>query len=193
MKRTDMKISLARIYYPVEVLGPGSRVGIWVNGCPRGCPGCISPELQTYDERKEITVGEILQMLERISGPVEGFTISGGEPFFRPEALAALVESLSVINDDILIFTGYTIEELKTKNNKAVDSVLRVCAALVDGPYVKPLNDGNGLRGSSNQRCWVFKYPEKYKGIEVSARKLQTVVYGNSVLTIGIPQGELHQ
>lgn len=32
-------ISLARVYYPVKVLGPGSRVGIWLNGCHRKWPG----------------------------------------------------------------------------------------------------------------------------------------------------------
>lgn len=191
MKQMDIKISLARMYYPVKVLGPGSRVGIWMNGCNRGCNGCISPELQVYDKSKEVSVDEIMRMIERVDGPIDGFTISGGEPFFRPEALNALVGAAATVCDDILIFSGYTIKELKAQGEKAIDSVLDTCAALIDGPYVKELNDNSGLRGSSNQRCWIFKYPDKYAGIEIAERRLQTIVYGKRVLTIGIPQGEM--
>ena len=186
-----MKISLGRMYYPVKTLGPGSRVGIWMNGCNRRCVGCISPELQKYDAAKEVTINELIQMIHRIEAPIDGFTISGGEPFFVPEALNAMVRSLANICDDILIFTGYTIEELRTLKSEAVDSVLNTCAALVDGPYIRELNDGKGLRGSSNQRCLIFKHHDKYEGIETSNRTLQNIMYGNIVLTIGIPQGEM--
>lgn len=34
---------IARILYPVEVLGPGKRIGIWFCGCPRRCEGCSQP------------------------------------------------------------------------------------------------------------------------------------------------------
>ena len=183
------RISLSRIYYPVTVLGPGNRVGIWMNGCDRRCPGCVSPEMQTYDAAKEISIDAITDLIGRIRAPIDGFTISGGEPFFRPAALNALVLALSRVNDDILIFTGCTLEELRERKDPAVDSALGHCAALVDGPYVARLNDCEGLRGSSNQRIHVFRYPEKYRGIETAPKKLQTVVYNGHVLTIGIPKG----
>lgn len=190
MRMKDMKISLGRMYYPVKTLGPGSRVGIWMNGCSRGCVGCISPELQTYDHSKEVSVNELMYMIKRIDASIDGFTISGGEPFFNPTALNALVQSLVSICDDILIYTGYTIEELRAQKNADVNSVLSTCAALIDGPYIKELNDNKGLRGSSNQRCFIFKYHNRYDGIETSDRTLQNIMYGNKVLTIGIPQGE---
>lgn len=191
MKTIDEKISLGRMYYPVKVLGPGNRVGIWMNGCHRKCVGCISPELQIYEASKEVTVNELMQMIQRIGAPIDGFTISGGEPFLNPIALNALVQSLVSVCDDILIFTGYTIDELRAQENETVNSVLNTCAALIDGPYIKELNDGKGLRGSSNQRCWIFKYHEKYEEVETSDRELQNILYRNKVLTIGIPQGEM--
>lgn len=191
MKTMETKISLARMYYPVKSLGPGNRVGIWMNGCGRCCTGCISPELRLYDTSKEVTVNELVQMIRSIENLIEGFTISGGEPFFKPEALNILVQSLVNISDDILIYTGYTIEELRSQNNEAINSVLNTCAALIDGPYIKELNDSMGLRGSSNQRCLIFKYHDRYKGVETTDRILQSIVYGNKVLTIGIPQGEM--
>ena len=182
------KISLSRVYYPVKVLGPGNRVGIWMNGCPRSCPGCVSPEMQEYDYSKEVSVSDLMNMIKRIQAPIDGFTISGGEPFFRPDALNELVIALATYNDDILLFSGYTLDELKKMQNDSVNSVLNTCSVLVDGPYVENLNDNRGLRGSSNQHCWVFKYSEKYDGIESMNRELQNVVYANNLLTIGIPQ-----
>lgn len=184
------KISLGRIYYPVLALGPGRRVGIWLNGCNRRCDGCISPELQMYDVTKEVAITDVMKMVSSIESPIEGFTISGGEPFYNPEALNELVLSLANISDDILIYSGYTIEELKARNDAFINSVLHTCSALIDGPYIKKLNNNIGLKGSSNQRCWIFKHFDKYKDIDSTERMLQTVVYGDKVLTIGIPQGD---
>ena len=191
MRTIEAKISLGRMYYPVKSLGPGNRVGIWMNGCRRRCAGCVSPELQMYDTKKEVTVSELMKMIQRIEAPIDGFTISGGEPFLYPSSLNALVQSLANICDDILIYTGYTIEELRMQKSEAVDSVLDICAALIDGPYIQELNDNKGLRGSSNQRCLVFKHNDRYQGIETTYRTFQNIMYGNKLLTIGIPQGEM--
>lgn len=181
------RISLARMYYPVKVLGPGIRVGIWMNGCGRNCYGCISPEMQFYDREKEVTVQDVLQMVSKIKSPIDGFTISGGEPFYNPEALNTLTCALATISDDILIFTGYTLEELREKNSEAISSILETCAAIIDGPFIKDLNERKGLRGSSNQKCWVFKHHDRYAGIMEEERSLQNILYDKGVLTIGIP------
>ena len=185
MINPDEIICLGRIYFPVKTLGPGNRVGIWMIGCDRHCEGCISPEWQIYDSSKEVSVSDIIGMIKMIPGNIDGFTISGGEPFYKPEALSLLVDELSEISDDILIFTGYTIEELKTL--EWADKILEKCAALIDGPYIKDLNDGKGLKGSSNQRCHIFRYPERYSGIESQMRMLQPVLYDNNMVSIGIP------
>lgn len=191
MKQSEAKISLARMYYPVKSLGPGNRVGIWVTGCNRRCFRCISPELLKYDSSKEVPISGIMQMVQSIEGPIDGFTISGGEPFLKPSGLNELVQAIATVNDDILIYTGYKIEQLIAKNDYDINSVLSTCAVLIDGPYIERLNDSKGLRGSSNQRCFIFKHNDKYEGIETSDRILQNIVYGNKVLTIGIPKKEM--
>ncbi len=191
MKQSEARISLARMYYPVKSLGPGNRVGIWLTGCNRRCFRCISPELQKYDSSKEVQISEIMKMIQRIEGTIDGFTISGGEPFLKPSGLNALVQAVSTVNDDILIYTGYKIEQLLAKKNDDINSVLATCSVLIDGPYIDKLNDSRGLRGSSNQRCFIFKHNDKYEGIETSDRILQNIVYGNKVLTIGIPKKEM--
>ena len=38
----EAKIAVNRLHWPVTVLGPGHRVGIWMQGCSIGCPGCVS-------------------------------------------------------------------------------------------------------------------------------------------------------
>ena len=107
-----MPLSVARIYYPVKTLGPGRRVGIWTAGCSHNCRGCISPELQSADAGQRMATSEIIALVNRVGCTPEGFTISGGEPFLQVEALCGLVEALALISDDILIYTGFLLDEL---------------------------------------------------------------------------------
>lgn len=182
------KLSIARIFYPVKTLGPGHRVGVWTTGCSRKCSGCISSELQYYDKEKELDIETIMEMICSITHPIDGFTISGGEPFCNPKALDALVQRLAEINDDILIYTGYTLNELRELSIIEIDSILNTCAALVDGPYIEELNNNCGLRGSSNQCVHIFRHHDKYVNYEKQERRIQSVVYGNGMLMIGIPR-----
>ncbi len=184
-----MELSIARIYYPVKTLGPGNRIGIWTAGCPRRCSGCISPELQRAEAGREMTAEEILRLLAAITDPVDGITISGGEPFARPEPLSRLMRALAKRWEDILIFTGYTYEQLLAQNSAEVKTVLSLCAVLIDGPYIAQRNDGIGLRGSSNQRIHVFRDPEKYAGLAHAPRQLQNILFDDKIVTIGIPRG----
>ena len=184
----EEKLSLARMYYPVTVLGPGERLGIWLCGCSRGCEGCISPELQHYDASREFSAQEIAGMIRASGLHPDGITISGGEPFYHPKALNELLKSLISLSDDIIVFTGYKLSELKGSGSEAVDEALGNIAVLIDGPYEAELNDGKGLRGSANQNIHVFKHPERYAGLETAERKLQTVYHNGRLLTIGIPE-----
>ena len=182
-----MKLSIARISYPVTTLGPGNRVGIWTTGCHRNCPGCISPELQTFDERRQLSTSEIVKMVRSVPGTVDGFTISGGEPLLRPEALKELLQELIKISDDIILFTGFTYDELLEKGDADIDSVLTLCSVLIDGPYLRDHHCEIGLRGSDNQSIRVFRHSEKYKDLDTCKRSLQVFVRDGRVITIGIP------
>lgn len=183
----NTSINLARIYYPVTTLGPGQRIAIWLAGCDRDCPECISPELKSPDSGTYVAIAEIMTHIERMGSKADGFTISGGEPFYYPKGLRALVEAVLSITNDIIIFTGYTLSELKELHNKDVDYVLDNISVLIDGPYIAKLACKRGLRGSSNQQIHVFKNSEKYTDIENWERGMQVVVNGDRVITIGIP------
>lgn len=177
--------SIGRVYFPVTTLGYGRRLGIWVQGCSRHCEGCISPELQ---EKKPwiVPIESFLAKIPRDIAP-DGLTISGGEPFEQAQAVRAVMQwFLHTFNDDILIYTGYTLEELKRQEDPDIDWILHHAAALVDGPFVQAMNDGKGMRGSSNQRLYVFRYPERYQDFESCERKLQCVQERDRLLLIGV-------
>jgi organic radical activating enzyme len=40
---------------------------IYVSGCTRGCPGCHSPELQSFDVGQEITQHELYKLINLLS------------------------------------------------------------------------------------------------------------------------------
>ena len=90
-------------------------------------------------------------------------------------------------NDDILIFTGYTLEELHTKNSLIIEKILNIISVLIDGEYIEDLNSGIGLRGSFNQNIYIWKNKDKYKDIEKCARKMQCVFLKDRLWMIGIP------
>lgn len=182
-----MKISVERIYYPVKVLGPGNRVGIWMKGCNKNCDGCISPEMRTYDKAKEIDIEDIIKMILSIPGQIDGVTISGGEPFLNSRVLYELVSKLKEITDDVLIFSGYTYDELISRNDKYVNQIFNMISAIIDGPFIKELHSNTGLKGSSNQKIIVFNNFDRYANIDFTERELQVVAANERIITIGIP------
>lgn len=184
-------MNVARILYPVEVLGPGKRLGIWVCGCRRGCKGCSNPELWVQKPEYEVTVEDLMSLVRRISDShkVDGFTISGGEPMDQPEGLSQLITQLSAYSKDILIYTGYRIDELKKREDPATNIILSRAAVLIDGEYREEENIDVLLRGSSNQRIHIL-IPEMAEGYEkylASAHnQIQNFTTLNGVVSVGI-------
>ena len=97
----------------------------------------------------EISTDNLLRLIHKISDahPVDGFTISGGEPFDQAQDLSELVKEISVISDDILIYSGYKLEELRSRNDTSTEYILNNAAVLIDGAYMEELNDNSLLRG----------------------------------------------
>lgn len=143
-------IYVARILYPVRVLGPGERVGIWFAGCEHHCKGCSNPELWEQTKEHATSAGILEQMIQRVATehPIDGFTLTGGDPFFQPEALRVLLPVLKGFSEDILIYSGYLYEDLQGK----YPDILREVSVLIDGPYIEERNNNCSLRGSDNQR-----------------------------------------
>lgn len=156
---------VARILYPVTVLGPGKRIAIWVAGCSKRCQGCANPELWDGSVYPKVEMSQLEMAIEAIyekaSGDVDGITISGGEPFEQAEELVQLVSFLEKRTDDILVFSGKKKEELL--QNSIMAEVLEKIAVLVDGEYIEAENEGEVLRGSRNQEIHIQKTEMKMK------------------------------
>ena len=184
-------MNVARILYPVRVLGPGERVGLWLCGCNRGCKGCSNPELWQQKPEFEITTDNLLRLIHKISDahPVDGFTISGGEPFDQAQDLSELVKEISVISDDILIYSGYKLEELRSRNDTSTEYILNNAAVLIDGAYMEELNDNSLLRGSSNQKIHILnsQYSVLYqKYLSETHNQIQNFTTADGIVSVGI-------
>ena len=176
---------VARILYPVQVLGPGNRVGIWVSGCPRRCEGCANPELWEQKESQNISMESLLDLVAGIADkhPIDGFTITGGEPFFQHEALEILLGALSKWSQDILVYSGYHRGEIESFAS------LEHIAVLIDGPYIQSQNKGLTLRGSENQTIHILKkeFEQRYHlYLQDKYSKIQNFFHRDSVISVGI-------
>ena len=142
----------------VRTLGPGTRYALWVQGCPRRCPGCVAPEAQSLSGGRELDVDALAWEIA-LSG-AEGLTISGGEPFLQAGALAELVRQVRRRREmGVIVYTGALYEDLLA--DPAAAPLLAVTDLLIDGPYREDLDDGGSLRGSSNQR--VLPLTDRYR------------------------------
>ena len=184
-------MNIARILFPVQVLGPGNRFGIWLCGCNRACKGCSNPELWTKRDEFEIDVANVASLIRKVaeSNKVDGFTISGGEPFQQADELLLLLSYLTPISTDILIYTGYRLEELKELNSESVNSILDSAAVVVDGAYIEDLNDNSVLRGSSNQQIHILNpdHEDLYrKYLANTQNQIQNFNTVDGVVSVGI-------
>ena len=185
-------MNIARILYPVEVLGPGKRLAIWTAGCPHHCRGCSNPELWSGSQKYEISIEQLERAIREIvltsQNPVDGITVTGGDPFYQAEELPELLTMLRKISDDILVYTGYRYEELKQQNNPGTEKSLSLIDVLIDGPYIESMNDGSPMRGSGNQKI-IFLNPDaenRYCDYLKQSNRIQNFVAADGIISVGI-------
>ena len=140
-------IAISRLHFPVTTLGPGRRIGIWLQGCSIRCPGCISKD--TWDrDQGWTTVDSVIAAVQHWMPDAQGITISGGEPFDQPDALRVLLQKLRGISGgDVLVYSGYLFNEL----TEWLDANSGLVDVLISGPYQERSDQSFRLRGSDNQ------------------------------------------
>jgi anaerobic ribonucleoside-triphosphate reductase activating protein len=190
-----MKISINKAHFPVTVLGPGKRLGIWLQGCSIGCKGCVSQDTWERDPGRDMTVEQLLGWCRKTTGGIfDGVTISGGEPFDQPQALATLLDGLiewrkkCKLDFDLLCYSGYPL--LTLQNNHA--KLLARLDALIPEPYIdaKPLT--HVWRGSSNQPLTPLsergtRIYAPYLNALADQKRIQTMQDGERLWYVGIP------
>ena len=181
-------MQIDRIYYPVTTLGYGKRIGIWTIGCSHHCYNCSNPELWNDNPTKDVEVERLVEYIKSIP-KADGITITGGDPFDQPEELLILIKEIKKLGyEDILVYTGYTFDELLRKD-ELYNKILTSIGVLVDGRYIDQLNDNRSFRGSSNQKIIVINQnlKERYIDAEKWERKTQITVNDNFIQAIGLP------
>lgn len=173
------------------VLGPGMRYVIWTQGCPFHCEGCVTPESRSLTKNKQVRIVDLAEDI--LSRPqIEGITISGGEPFLQAEALANLLDKVLSKRPELTVisYTGYEKDKLSWAEAERLISYLDL---LIDGQYVKELNDNVGMRGSSNQKLHFLTsrlLPWKEE-MEQGKRKVEYHVFNGIIKVFGVPTTEM--
>ncbi|HET7462572.1 MAG TPA: 4Fe-4S single cluster domain-containing protein [Longimicrobium sp.] len=134
-----------------DVLGPGERAVVWVQGCSLHCRGCMVPETWSPAGGRAVEVAELAREILAVA-PLDGVTVSGGEPMEQPGAVAELLAEVRAAGKTVWVYSGYTLEELLARQDAEVDRVLSLADVLVDGRYEQARPEGSGYRGSANQR-----------------------------------------
>ena len=181
-----------RIIYPVSTLGPGNRLVIWTAGCTKHCNECANPELWDCYEYQNISVADLIGYITRCIGNFDGITITGGDPCEQFNDLLQLVSQLKCICSDIIVYTGYTFDELVQLNSyEKIELFKSSITLLIDGRYISQKNiDDLALRGSLNQNLIFCNVNETiikcYEDYIKQGRSIQNIIYNNKIISIGI-------
>jgi anaerobic ribonucleoside-triphosphate reductase activating protein len=162
---TQDRVRLAGIVNESVSDGPGLRIALFFQGCAHHCPGCHNPHTWNFDGGQEYQVIQLLRNLPD-TPLIKGVTLSGGDPFYQPQAAATIAREFRVRGKDVWAYTGFTWEELVESNDLAVLELLYECDVLVDGPFVQSLRSVDlPYRGSANQR--LIAVPESLQTAKV--------------------------
>ncbi len=159
-----MKLRIFRFLRETYAEGPGKRACIWVQGCLTKCSGCASKHSWDLNGGYEVDVDNIISKILSTK-ELEGVTFLGGEPFLQSKELGYIAKKVKEFGLSVVTFTGYHYEDLISKNDKDINTLLKYTDLLIDGPYKKELHDINRpWVGSLNQR-YIF-LSDKYKHLE---------------------------
>ena len=138
-----------------EAEGPGRRAALWVQGCNKRCRGCCNPAYLQLAERQLVSASSILDWLENAhrAHNLEGVTFLGGEPMLQAQGLAVVAEGAQSLGLSVMVFSGYTKNELDVLQLPGSIQLLQYTDVLVDGPYDANLPEhSRRWAGSTNQQ-----------------------------------------
>lgn len=157
---TTLRISALRTRTTAE--GPGVRAAVWLQGCTIRCRGCFNPHTWARDGGTLWDVEDLYAALV-IDDDLEGLTVLGGEPFEQAGGVAALAERARRDGLGVIVFSGYTLDELRHRPDDDASRLLASTDLLVDGPFLAERPDAaRPLVGSTNQgfHCFSPRYQE---------------------------------
>lgn len=129
-------IRLHHIMERSEVNGPDNRFVIWTQGCPLHCAGCFNEPTHALNGGYNISINSLAQKVNQTTN-IRGITLTGGEPLFQAKEISQFLQLINK-NLDVLLFSGYTLDEVMTDVNKK--NILYQVDAVLLGRYDQSLS-----------------------------------------------------
>ena len=177
-----MQINLADFSPQSAVNGPGKRAVIWVQGCPFRCPGCYNQEFIPFRPASMVAVDDLADRILDSPG-IEGITLSGGEPFCQATALGELVRILRKHSLNVVTFSGFSYERLRSSHRSSWKSLLKGTDLLVAGPYRRGDAIIHPLIASVNQSLIYLSDRLQGRVMDKSYREVELVIDGSGDLS----------
>lgn len=186
-------LNLASVRVCTEAEGPGKRFAIWCQGCNRRCSGCCNPEMQKLSQNTIVDVEDLKSLIlqSKKEYEIEGVSLIGGEPLLQVEGLLELVRWCKKVELSVLLFTGYTYEELQVMNNEYVVEFLKYIDILIDGPFIESEYDTERVWVGSRNQNVIFLSNWYEQGIEYekNERSMEIFISQKEILVNGWPFG----
>jgi anaerobic ribonucleoside-triphosphate reductase activating protein len=137
-----------------------------------------------------VTISELCDGIDAAIGEgIEGVSLLGGEPFAQPGAAAALAGAARARGLTVMVFTGFTLEQLRESTDAAAIALLDETDVLVDGPYLREQPETRRRWiGSANQR--VHFLSDRYRDSDPRWRQSNTLelrLRGSELTVNGFP------
>lgn len=188
-----MNFYFSHAHFPVTTLGFGRRLGIWLQGCSIGCAGCVAPQTWNRSEAHRVDSAALIARLCSYLCQADGVTISGGEPFDQPRALAELIAATrrECVGGDILVYSGRPEVWLRHHHRAILDTI----DVLIPEPLLENAGQTHALAGSANQPVLLLTAlaRDRYDAATVAPRRRMNLAPADDRLRLaGIPQrGEM--
>ncbi len=148
--------------------GPGTRMTVFLSGCPLRCLYCHNPDTMEMRRGTDVTADEILTRVSRYRGVMKatggGLTISGGEPLMQPAFVRRLLRGVKAMGVHTAIDTsGYLGSHCSDEMLDDIDLVLldvksgdELTYQRVTGRALQPTLDfGHRLAERGDTEIWV--------------------------------------
>jgi len=143
-------VNVTHLVERCRAFGPGERFVLRVKGCPLQCPGCHNSDFLPSVYSEWMTIRDLKRRI-LATGGLEGVTFAG-EPFAQARALGILAQRIRRAGLSVMVYSGYTVEQLVSGFEPYAMWLLYSADLIVDGPYRQELPTRRPWRGSDNQR-----------------------------------------
>ena len=187
MTQADPILNVGLVVPQTEAEGPGTRFAVWVQGCPLRCPGCCNPEMLAFRPAAQMPASALVEAAG--AAGVEGVSFLGGEPTAQAHGLSVVAAGARARGLSVMVFSGFTLAELRAQGDAHVDALLSHTDLLVDGRYVEALRTtARRWIGSENQVLHFLT--DRYSAADprfAAPNTLELRLVGGAVVINGFP------